>query len=95
MPESELGRYFKPFPGIRTNVFLPAPVQGTRTWIYRADEMPEFVLNFHRLSLMVDGWHVVEFSPAIVAERGPSSLSVSASRRGDDTLIVYEISNPA
>jgi len=95
MPLSELGHYLQPFPGIRSSIFLPAPTQGTRTWIYRADETPEFVLDFHRSSLLTDGWRVLELSPAVVAERGSSSVSVSASRRGDDTLIVYEVSNGA
>lgn len=93
MPLTELGQYIQPFPGIRGSIFLPAPTPGPRTWIYRADETPEFVLDFHRSSLITDGWRVVKVSPAVVAERGSSSVSVSASRRGDETLIIYEVSN--
>ena len=93
MSEVELSQYVKPFPGIRSSIFLPSPMLSNRTWIYRADDAPEFILDFHRSSLMGDGWRVTEFSPTVVAERGPSSVSVSASRRGDDTLIVYEVSN--
>lgn len=93
MPQIELSQYVKPFPGIRSSIFLPSPTLEKRTWIYRADDTPEFILDFHRSSLMGDGWRVTEFSPTVVAERGSDSVSVSASRRGEDTLIVYEVSN--
>ena len=91
MPEAALKDYLQPFPGIRSFIFAPPPEGESRTWIFRAIEDPQLVLEFHFTTLLTQGWNVVENASTLVAKRGTSDLSVSALRRQDETRIVYEV----
>jgi hypothetical protein len=91
MTESQLKDYIQPFPDIGDFIFVPPSSGPSRTWIYRAEDDPQLILDFHFSSLMSTGWRVKETSPVIVAERAGSSLSVSTLRRQDGTRVVYEI----
>ncbi len=90
MPDSRLKEYFQPYPGIRDFIFAPAE-GASRTWIYGADGAPQSVLDFHFTSLITSGWRVVQNSPSLVAERAGAGVSVSASTRGSETRVVYEL----
>ena len=91
MSESALENYIQLFPGIRDFIFAPAETGKSRTWIFGADDAPQFILNFHFESLLTHGWKVIESSSGLTAERSGSAVSVSASRLKDQTRIVYEI----
>ena len=91
MSDSALKEYLQPFPGIGDFIFVPPETGESRTWIFRADEDPALILDFHFSSLITHGWHVVKTAPTIVAERDGSGVSVSAARRQDETRITYEV----
>ena len=91
MCETALKEYIQPFPGIPSFIFAPPATRESRTWIFGANEEPESVLNFHLAAFLAQGWHVLESAPSVVAERGGSGVSVSASRRRNETRIVYEV----
>jgi hypothetical protein len=91
MSEIALESYIQLYPGIRGFIFTPPATGESRTWIFSATEPPEFVLNFHFAALLTQGWHVLESSPRIIAERDGSNISISASRQKEETRIVYEV----
>lgn len=91
MPEKTLADYIQPFPNIGEFIFVPRSDGESRTWIYRASEDSQMILDFHFSSLITHGWRLKETSPALVAERDGSNLSVSVLRRQDEARVVYEV----
>ena len=91
MTETTLLPFLEPFPGIRDFIFLPSADLERRTWIYGAEEDPQFILDFHISSLISRGWRVIESSPEVVAEKEGASLSVSTFRRKDQIRIIYDL----
>ena len=91
MSDSALKEYIQPFPGIGGFIFVPPETGESRTWIFRATDDPQHILDFHFSSFMTQGWNVVENGARVLAERGGEGVSVSASRRKDETRIIYEV----
>ena len=94
MAATTLRDFIQPFPDI-SFIFVPPAEGWSRTWIYRAAEDPQSILDYHFSSLMTHGWRVLETSPRLVAERHGSNIAVSASRLKDETRIVYEVTGEA
>lgn len=91
MSETSLKEFIQPYPGINDFIFFPTATGEFRTWIYRAMEDPQTIMNFHFMALMTQGWNVKDSSASIVAERNGSGISVSTLRRENETRIIYEI----